>query len=121
MKAYSLAIAQSAENNEPDTPVAYPQARSSTEDGQDASSGDGAVYDTAQKDEEKNEESALSGLLTKFSKSKESTAFGASAGLILNLAQKKSRSVPNDSFLQLSESQGEMEMLDLGDDDDEAP
>ena len=114
MKAYSLAIAQSAENNEPESPIKYDVPAPTPGEGeppQDENTG----YHVKKQEEE----NSLSGILNQFTKSKDSQSFGLSAGL-LNLAQtSRPNSKPFDNqFVQVGglESEGEMEMESLLDD-----
>ena len=54
-------------------------------------------------------------MLSKFSKSKDSSSFGQAAGL-LNLAQKSRRIPQENSFVQINEGEGESEMESILDD-----
>lgn len=61
-------------------------------------------YDTAKQEED----NSLNGLLSKFSKSKDSSSFGQAAGL-LNLAQKSRRVPQENNLIQLTGQESEAE------------
>lgn len=99
MKAYSLAIAQSAENNEPESPIKYDLPGTPAGEGEQTQD-EAPNYDVKKQEEE----NTLSGILNQFTKSKDSNAFGISAGL-LNLAQtSQPNRMPSDNqFVQVGE------------------
>lgn len=99
MKAYSLAIAQSAENNEPESPIKYDSPAPTTGENEQPQE-EGVGYDVKKQEEE----NSLSGILNQFTKSKDSQAFGFSAGL-LNLAQtsQPNRKPIDNQFVQVGE------------------
>lgn len=69
MKAYSLAIAQSAENNEPESPVLYDTTpHYSTTDANGETTQTEESYDVKKQEEE----NSLNGILAQFSKTKDS-------------------------------------------------
>lgn len=100
MKAYSLAIAQSAENSEPESPIQYATPALPPAEGEQVQEEQSYGYDTKKQDEE----NTLSGIMNAFTKSKDSASFGGLSG-ILNLAQtSKPNSKPMDSqFVQIGE------------------
>lgn len=100
MKAYSLAIAQSAENNEPESPIKYDMPAPTPGESGEQTQEEGQGYDVKKQEEE----NSLSGILNQFTKSKDSQAFGFSAGL-LNLAQtsKPNRRPTDNQFIQVGE------------------
>lgn len=95
MKAYSLAIAQSAENNEPESPVYYDSDSKTIENAEGSSTDTGEQAYDVKKQEEDN---SLNGILSKYTKTKDSASLGLSAGLgLLNLAQTSRHGGPEDS------------------------
>ena len=110
MKAYSLAIAQSAENNEPESPVYYDSESKTIENNGEAS--EAPAYDVKKQEED----NSLNGILSQYSHSKDSTAFGFSA--LLNLAQTSGtgRLPPDAQLIQEGESEAELLTEDALDD-----